>query len=314
MSPALSPTRLLRLARLMFWLVPLVWSSNYIIARAANGVVPAHALALGRWLVAALLLLPFVWRDRLEMWRVASAQWGRWLILGALGVWVCGAFVYIAGQTTSASNMALIYAATPIGIAVTGGLLFGERLSLAQGVAMLLACCGVLLVISQGDPVRLVEVRFTGGDLWMLGAGVAWVAYSVLQQKWPAPLSSVQRLFCIAVGGLVWLVPLAALESAFFQGPAITGQALLLMAAAGLVPGVLAYLMYNFMVAQIGATRAGLAMYLSPLYAAVVAYLVFGEVPHWFHLAGAALVIPGLLVSGRMRSGSSPGRPEAPAK
>ena len=57
-------------ARLLLWVVPLLWSSNYIIARLADGVVAPHALALGRWALAALLLLPWVgrglWTQRAE--------------------------------------------------------------------------------------------------------------------------------------------------------------------------------------------------------------------------------------------------------
>ena len=45
-------------ARVLLWVVPLLWSSNYIIARLADGLIAPHALALGRWLLAALLLLP----------------------------------------------------------------------------------------------------------------------------------------------------------------------------------------------------------------------------------------------------------------
>ena len=75
----MTPHQWLRLARLLFWVVPLVWSANYIIARAAGGVVAAHTLALGRWLTAALLLLPFVCHSRRDMQRAAAAEWWQWL-------------------------------------------------------------------------------------------------------------------------------------------------------------------------------------------------------------------------------------------
>src|SRR5215468_8640492 len=39
------------------WLVPLVWSSNYLIARAAAPIVPAHVLAFGRWGIVCAVLL-----------------------------------------------------------------------------------------------------------------------------------------------------------------------------------------------------------------------------------------------------------------
>ena len=71
-----------RRARLLLWTVPALWSSNYIIARAADGVIAPHALAAGRWLLAALVLLPFVaavlWQHRAALRREA----GQLLVLG----------------------------------------------------------------------------------------------------------------------------------------------------------------------------------------------------------------------------------------
>ena len=108
-----------RLALAMLWVVPLVWSSNYLIARAATGVVQPHLLALARWSLAFAIMLPLAWRGLAQggaPW--LRAEWRQLLVLGALGMWICGAFVYIGGQTTSSTNIALIYAATPIAIAM----------------------------------------------------------------------------------------------------------------------------------------------------------------------------------------------------
>ena len=54
-----------RLALALLWLVPLVWSSNYLIARAASGVVPPHVLAFGRWAIVFVVLLCYCWRSLL---------------------------------------------------------------------------------------------------------------------------------------------------------------------------------------------------------------------------------------------------------
>ena len=82
--------------------VPALWSSNYIIARAAIGVVAPHVLALGRWSSALALMLPFVARELIRTSSRWRGEWPQMLVLGALGMWVCGAFVYLGGQTTSA--------------------------------------------------------------------------------------------------------------------------------------------------------------------------------------------------------------------
>ena len=64
--------------------------------------VALHVLALGRWSFALALMLPFVARELIRTWPRWRGEWPQMLVLGALGMWVCGAFVYLGGQTTSA--------------------------------------------------------------------------------------------------------------------------------------------------------------------------------------------------------------------
>ena len=47
-----------RWALALVWIVPALWSSNYVIARLARGVISPHLLAFGRWGVALALMLP----------------------------------------------------------------------------------------------------------------------------------------------------------------------------------------------------------------------------------------------------------------
>jgi drug/metabolite transporter (DMT)-like permease len=173
-----------RWARVLLWVVPALWSTNYLIARAAEGVIGPHALAFGRWLLAALLLLPFtgagLWTKREALRR----EWKQLLVLGALGMWICGAWMYHGGQRTSATNMALIYAVTPIAIAIVGARLLHEHMRSRQWLGAVLALVGLLYVIAQGDLQRLLAVRFGSGDLWIVAAAISWVAYSVLLKHW----------------------------------------------------------------------------------------------------------------------------------
>ena len=295
-----------RLALTLLWVTPALWSSNYVIARAASGVVAPHVLALGRWTLALLLMLPWVWRDIAAMYRAWRREWQQMLVLGGLGMWICGAFVYVGGESTSATNIGLIYAATPVGIALVGRWLLHETASQLQRIAMLLALLGVLFVISKGNLASLLDVRFAVGDLWILAASVSWVAYSVLQQFWPSTLGARQRLACITVGGVIVLIPFTALEFLLVPPLPMTGKAILLIALAGIVPGFLSYRAYAVMLRELGATRAGVVMYLSPVYAAFTAWWVLGESPHWFHAVGAALILPSIHLA-TMSSGRTSG-------
>lgn len=301
--PALSDAQAQRFARLLLWVLPALWSSNYLIARAAPGVVTPHVLTLGRWGVVGLLLLPWIWRDLASLARVWRAEAGRMIVLGALGMWVCGAFVYQGAQTTSAVNIGLIYAASPVGIALAGRWLLKERATAVQRLSMGLALVGVLVVVSRGDPRSLLSVQLVPGDLWIAVAAVGWAAYTVLLQRWPTTLSARQRLACIVAGGMVVLVPFTLLELWLIDVPPLTPEALWLIVLAGLLPGFLSYQAYGFMLQVLGATRTAVMLYLAPLYGAFNAWWILGEVPSWFHAVGAALILPGIYLATRGSSG-----------
>ncbi len=291
-----------RIARWLLWLTPALWSSNYIIARASEGVIAPHALALGRWLLALALLLPFAGGALIAGFATWRQEWRQMLVLGALGMWICGAFVYIGAHTTSATNIGLIYGATPVAIAWAGTKLLHERVSPWQRVGMALALCGVLFVLAKGDPANLLDVRFTVGDLWILAAALSWVAYTVLLQRWPSTLGPTPRLAAITFGGVLVLLPATLLEAMFVPGPALHAKALWLIVLAGLMPSFFAYQAYSYMLRELGAARTALVMYLGPVYAALTAWLLLGEAPKTYHAVGAALILPAIYLATRKRS------------
>ena len=283
-----------RLALALMWLVPALWTVNYVVARKAPGVLRPHLLALGRWALAALVLVCLagseLWRQRHE---IANAWW-QYAILGALGMLVCGAWVYQGARTTSAMNIALIYAASPVLIGLGAACWLGERLTLRQGCGVVLALTGVLNVVVKGQWIALGAVQFVPGDLWIAAATVSWAAYALLQKKWPSSLSATARLAAICIFGVTVLVPFAAWE--VFQ-PGLTQwgmKAFWLVVAAGLVPGLGAYWIYGWAQKILGASRVAVSLYLGPLYAAVVAWAALGEAPGWHHAVGAALILPGV--------------------
>ena len=40
-------------------------------------------------------------------------------------------------------------------------------------------------------------------------------------------------------------------------------------------------------------------LYLAPVYGALLAWLVLQEVPHWYHAAGAAMILPSIWLATR---------------
>ena len=288
-----------RFASWLMWVTPALWAVNYIVARTAPGVVEPHMLAIGRWALAGVILGLIarheLWRERRSTWQDA---W-RYGVLGALGMLVCGAWVYKGAQTTSAMNIALIYAASPVLIALAAVLWLGERFSWRQGLGVLVALTGVFHVVAKGQWLALGQVQWVAGDGFIVLAMVAWAGYALLQKKWHSPLGSTARLAAICMGGVLVLLPFALWESQQASTPPWSLQATLLVVTAGLLPGLGAYWAYGFCQKVLGASRVAASLYLGPLYGGLAAWGVLGEPMGWHHLVGGALILPGIYLASR---------------
>lgn len=288
-----------RLALALLWITPALWAVNYIVARKAPGVIEPYTLAIGRWALAGTLVglvaRQELWRER----RALLAVWPQYLVLGVLGMLICGAWVYIGARTTVAMNIALIYSASPVLIALGAVLWLGERMSKRQALGVVIALSGVMHVIVRGQWTALTQVQWVAGDGWIVACMLSWAAYALLLKKWNSPLSSTARLAAASAGGVVAMLPFALWE-AFQPGtPAWTPQATLLTVAAALLPGVGAYWAYGFAQKVLGASRVASSLYLGPLYAGIAAWGVLGEPLGLHHAVGAALILPGIFLVSR---------------
>lgn len=289
-----------RLAVALLFLTPALFSANYLVARWAPGVIAPHMLALWRWLVAALLMLPFCAHEIARERVAVRAQAWRFVVLGALGMWVCGAFVYIGGRSTSALNIGLIYAVSPVLVALVSALGLGERFGLRQWAGVALALGGVLHIVLQGRWDSLAGLQVNAGDLWIAAAALCWSAYSLLLRLWPSPVDGMARLTLTALGGVLVLLPFTALEAAWGGWASTFGwHSVGLVLLAAVLPGAGAYAAFAHVQRMLGAARAGVVLYLSPLYAALIGWLMLGEPVTGVHLAGAVMILPGIWLSTR---------------
>jgi len=291
-----------RLAQSVIWLIPLLWAVNYFVARRAPGVIEPYTLALIRWGVAGALLTVHARAELLREWRHIASVWYQYLVLGFCGMVVCGAWVYVGARSTGAVNIALIYAASPVLIAVGSVVWLQEHMRRTQVLGVMLALTGVLHVIVKGQWGALGDVRFVAGDLWIVAAMVAWAVYALLQKMWPSPLGSTARLAAMCWGAMPVLMAGAAWEMAQAHTPPLTAHAWTLGISAALFPGVLAYWIYGWAQKVLGASKVAVTLYLGPLYGALLAWLVLGESLGWHHLVAAGLILPGVYLVSRTGS------------
>ncbi len=288
-----------RLAQVLLFVAPALWSVNYVVARWAPGVIAPHALALGRWCLAALILAAFCHREIAAKSAAIRTEWRQMLVLGALGMWICGSFVYIGGRSTTAVNIGLLYAATPVLIVFASALFLRERVGARQAIGVALGVAGVLHVVLRGDWQALLQLRVNVGDAWIGGAVASWTAYSLLLRGWPSAFSPIARLTLIVCFGSMVLIPFTLAEARWWLPSELSWKSFGLVVLAALLPGAGAYGAFSYMQRALGVARASVVQYLGPLYSAAIGWAVLGEQIEVFHGVGALLILPGVWLSTR---------------
>jgi drug/metabolite transporter (DMT)-like permease len=155
----------------------------------------------------------------------------------------------------------------------------------------------MLTIICRGDPAVITDIRSYPGDLWLLAGMVMWSVYTVLLRWRPEGLSALGFLTAIVLLGFPVLVPFYAWEAVSGPGWRMTAASAATLAYYGIFPSILAYLFYNYGVAKIGASRAGLFTHLTPVFGALLAITLLDERLELYHVPGIALVAAGIYLA-----------------
>jgi drug/metabolite transporter (DMT)-like permease len=225
-----------------------------------------------------------------------------------LGVGSFNTLVYSGLQHTVVINALLLQSLMPIAVVAFSSLFFRDRVSLRQGLGILLSLAGAVFVIFEGRLGAVLAFRLNPGDGLVLVAVVCYAAYTALLRLRPAlhPLSFLLATFAL---GSTMILPFYLWET--FAGRAVHPNAPTLASVlyVAVFPSILSYLFYNRGVALIGANRAGLFAHLMPLFGSLLAVALLGEAFRGYHAVGLALILSGILLASVPTSGG--GRPKA---
>ena len=278
-------------------------ASNLIVARGGVEFVPPISLAFWRWTAVFVLLIPFFYKPILIKIKSFKKEFFKLFFLGAMGCGVCGAFPFLAGKTTTIVNMGIIYTSSPIFIILISSLFFREKINYLKIIGLISCLVGVFIIIIKGDISFLINLKFTMGDLWMLGAAIGWALYSIYLFYWKSDLAVFPRFTLIAFFGALSLLPFYILEENFFSKTNFDNNFIFWVSFAAISPGIIAFSLYTLTQKYLGASTTGFTLYLFTVYGAFYGIFLFQEKLELFHYIGTILVFIGIfLVKKKMKN------------
>ena len=272
-------------------------ASNLIVARGGVEYVPPISLAFWRWAVVVLILLPFTYSLLINNFNIIKKEFKKLFFLGAMGCGVCGAFPFLAGETTTVTNMGIIYTSSPIFIILISAIFFNEKINFMKIIGLISSLIGVFVIIVKGDLNLLLNLNFTIGDLWMLAAAIGWALYSIYLFYWKSELPIFQRFTLVAFFGAISLLPFYIIEEVVVQRTSFNLQFFSWVVFAAISPGIIAFTLYTQAQKSLGASLTGFTLYVFTIYAAIYGFIFFDEKLETFHYIGTVLVFIGVYLA-----------------
>lgn len=281
-------------------LTAIIWGSNYSVIKFVLQEVPARAFNALRLAIASVVFLVIIaaTRRREHLRRLSAREWALVALLGVVGQFLYQ-LLFIEGlERTSVMNASIIIACTPAAVSLASAAVGHERLPWMHWAGTALSFAGVWLIVRGGAAAR---VSSPAGDLMMLGCVACWTVYTVAGRPLLATHSPlVMTGLSMAVGAVLFL-PAAAGDLSRTPWAHVRPVMWVCLVFSSLLALNFAYTAWYLGVRQLGASRTSLYSNVVPVAALLVAMVWLGERLAGQRLAGAVLVIGGVLLT-RWRS------------
>lgn len=285
---------------LMAFVTVSIWGSTFVFTKMLliNGLSPAQIFTL-RFMIAYVLLLAFELATRRQSFRLVSRSWRDELMLLLLGV--SGGSLYFLTENaamlyTTATNTSLIVCSCPLFAMLLIALVYrkSERFTGVQVVGSLLACLGMAVVVMNGHFVLHLSPV---GDLLAFAACLCWAFYSLLMKAVTERYSTFFITRKVFFYGLLTILPYYLVFPGFPSVEVIFSRGVIWnMLFLSVVASMVCFLVWNWVIRQLGAVIATNWVYFNPITTILFAWwLLHEQITPWF-LLGTVLILAGMFL------------------
>jgi drug/metabolite transporter (DMT)-like permease len=272
----------------------LVWGFVPTSTRHVVQTLTPGNILLTRFLVGALAAVILIWGFRAPM--PARDLIPRAIFLGLLGQLGFNVPLAYGIQHVEAGTAALISGLSSVFIAALAVPLLGERLHARVVVGLVLALAGsVIVTVMSGGELSLTRDQAFGSLLILLSATL-WAIYSVIVKPWlgKIPPTSIPMLGSIAGLPIMILIGASGLVSGLSE---LTWTGWLGVAQFTITASVIAPILWAVGLQRGEASRAGLYLYLTPLFGVIISAILLNEPITIGTIAGGALIVAGVVLA-----------------
>jgi drug/metabolite transporter (DMT)-like permease len=274
-------------------LVCAIWGANFTVTKLAFAHLAPLAFTAVRFVAGSAVLALLVRLLEPPAARLSGRLMWRLLWLGILGNTFYQVGFVLGLARSSATSTSLILAAAPAAVAVFAAIFMRERVSARAACGIALGIGGVTLVVFSRPGA---ELRISPGDLFTVGAMLSWSLYTVGLNT-VAGLSSLRVTAWTIYLGTPGIILAAIPELGRTDWRAVGWSGWTALSYSVLLSLILAYVIWNRNVREVGGTRTAIYLCVTPLLAVLVAWAAMGERPGLMHVIGGGAIVAGVVLT-----------------
>jgi drug/metabolite transporter (DMT)-like permease len=279
----------------------IAWGASFIATKLALRDLSPVTVVWIRFAIG-VIILGIATKMRNQFSLPKKQEWFYLALLGFLGITFHQWLQSTGLQTVQASTTAWIVATTPVFIAFLSWLFLKEKISWLQISGIFIAAVGVLLVVSRGNLGGLFKSGFgTPGDILILISASNWAVFSILSSRGLKKYPATQMMFYVMTIGWLFTSFLFISGQGFGEISQLTWSSLIGVSFLGIFCSGLAYIAWYDGLQALPASRIGAFLYIEPLVAVVVAWVVLGETLVPVVLIGGAVILMGVRLVQKFR-------------
>lgn len=264
-----------------------------------GGAEPLPLLAW-RFLFASTLIFSLVAVSRPSSLRVPRGDIGRFAALAVTGYGFASICFFFALQYADAGVVAVLLYTYPAMVTLAQWVITRKPLSAAQVAAVFVTFAGIVLVL---DPFQAGVAVSWQGVLLGLGAAAGYTSFNLLSARWLPGRSRLVMMAWTFGFGALFAATISLLTGTSLSPAEWQPQVWWLLAAIVLMPTFGAVVLYLEGIRGLGPAQASIISTLEPLFTIALAFVVLGQRLTYVQLAGALLVLGGVLLAERAGRG-----------
>ena len=285
-----------------FWLISVIWGSSFLLIRIGVEEFSPFQVVFIRTGIAAIGLnlvllargkrLPFEWKKLFPL-----------IVIGVGNTAVPFTLISWGEQSIDSGLASVLQSTAALFTLIIAHFVFAdERINLRKVIGLSVGFIGVIVLASRSWASGEVIVAELTGALAIVGASLFYAMFTTYSR---VQISNKFEPLVVAAGSMTAaaIVSGLAMVAAPFLGgeaavslDAVTQDVLFAVLLLGFLNTFVAYLMYYWVVQQLGAARASMVTYVVPAVGLALGVIVLNEPLDWRLLAGAGLIFAAIAI------------------